>query len=70
MQALRRAGAALAEIQPTRHAFLAGDVAAIPLPGQGDAQAACNQALAAIGTLADKWTERKNVISGVVKTAG
>ena len=51
-------------------ARLAGDVAAIPLPDQGDAQAACNQALAAISTLADKWTERKNVISGVVKTAG
>jgi len=47
---------------------LAGDVVAIPLPGQGDAQEACNQALAQISTLADKWTERKNVISGVVKT--
>ena len=47
---------------------LAGDVVAIPLPGQGDAQDACNQALAQISTLADKWTERKNVISGVVKT--
>ena len=51
-------------------ARLAGDVAAIPLPGQGDAQEACNQALAHIATLADKWAERKNVISGVVKTAG
>ena len=51
-------------------ARLAGDVAAIPLPGQGDAQAACNQALAHIATLGDKWAERKNVISGVVKTAG
>ena len=52
---------------------LAGDVAAIPLPGQGgaqDAQDACNRVLAHIATLADKWTERKNVISGVVKTAG
>lgn len=51
-------------------ARLAGDIAAIPLPGQGDAQDACNQALARIATLADKWTERKNVISGVVETAG
>ena len=51
-------------------ARLAGDVAAIPLPGQGDAQEACNQALAHIATLGDKWAERKNVISGVVKTAG
>ena len=50
-------------------AALAGHVAAIPLPGQGDAQEACNQALGHISTLADKWTERKNVISGVVKTA-
>jgi hypothetical protein len=49
---------------------LAGDVVAIPLPGQGDAQEACNQALAHISTLADKWTERKNVISGVVQTDG
>ena len=51
-------------------ARLAGDVAAIPLPGQGDAQEACNQARARISTLADKWAERKNVISGVVKTDG
>jgi hypothetical protein len=51
-------------------ARLAGDVAAIPLPGQGDAQEACNQALAHISTLGDKWAERKNVISGVVKTDG
>ena len=51
-------------------ARLAGDVAAIPLPGQGDAQEACNQALSHIATLSDKWTERKNVISGVVKTDG
>ena len=51
-------------------ARLAGDVAAIPLPGQGDAKEACTQALAHIATLADKWAERKNVISGVVETAG
>ncbi len=50
-------------------ARLAGDVVAIPLPGQGDAQEACSQALAHIATLGDKWAERKNVISGVVKTA-
>ena len=49
---------------------LAGDIAAIPLPGQGDAQEACNRALAHIATLGDKWAERKNVISGVVKTDG
>lgn len=51
-------------------ARLGGDVAVIPLPGQGDVESSCNQALASIATLADKWTERKNVISGVVKTAG
>jgi hypothetical protein len=51
-------------------ARLAAEVAAIPLPGQGDAQEACNQVLAHIDTLGDKWAERKNVISGVVKTAG
>jgi hypothetical protein len=51
-------------------ARLAGDVAAIPLPGQGDAQEACNQVLAHIATLGDKWAERKNVISGVVNTGG
>jgi hypothetical protein len=49
---------------------LAGDVAAIPLPGQGDAQEACNQVLAQVSTLGDKWAERKNVISGVVMTDG
>ena len=49
---------------------LAGVVAAIALPGQGDAQEACERALAEIATLADKWAERKNVISGVVKTSG
>ena len=49
---------------------LAGDVAAIPEPGAGDAKQACEGVLARIGDLADKWSERKNVISGVVKTAG
>ncbi len=49
---------------------LAGDVAAIPLPGQGDPQAACEQVLGRIATLNDKWAERKNVVSGVVKASG
>ncbi len=49
---------------------LAGGVAAIPLPGQGEATQACEQVLAHIAAVSDKWTERKNVISGVVKTAG
>lgn len=51
-------------------AALADTVAAIPAPGQGDAQEACKRALAHISALGDKWAERKNVISGVVKTAG
>ncbi len=49
---------------------LAGDLAAVPLPGQGDPKEACEQALSRIGTLSDKWAERKNVVSGVVKTSG
>jgi hypothetical protein len=49
---------------------LAGDVAAIPEPGAGDAKQTCEQVLANIAALADKWSERKNVISGVVETAG
>ncbi len=51
-------------------AGLAGDVAAIPVPGQGDAEGALEQALGRLETLVEKWARRKHVISEVVKTSG
>ena len=47
--------------------LLSGDLAAIPLPGKGDATEAVEQALARLGALEDKWAGRKSVISEVVK---
>ena len=43
-----------------------GDIVAIPLPGQGEAETALEQALARLDTLEEKWAMRKNVISDVV----
>ncbi|MEE8278471.1 MAG: hypothetical protein V3R89_07100 [Thermoanaerobaculia bacterium] len=48
---------------------LAGDLAAIPLPGQGDPTGAVEQALSRLATLEDKWASRKNVISNVVRAS-
>jgi len=50
--------------------LLSGDLAAIPLPGKGDASEAVEQALARLGALEDKWAGRKSVISEVVKASG
>ena len=49
---------------------LSGDLAAIPLPGKGDAAEAVEQALTRVGALEDKWAGRKTVISEVVKASG
>lgn len=49
---------------------LSGDLAAIPLPGKGDAAEAIEQALTRVGALEDKWAGRKTVISEVVKASG
>jgi hypothetical protein len=49
--------------------LLSGDLAAIPLPGKGDAGEAVEQALARLGALEDKWAGRKGVISDVVKSS-
>ncbi len=49
-------------------AQLGGDLAAVPLPGQGDAAAAVDQALGRLAGLEDKWAGRKNVVADVVKT--
>lgn len=48
---------------------LAGDLAALPLPGQGDHTAAVEQALSRLATLEDKWASRGNVISNVVRAS-
>ncbi len=48
---------------------LAGDLSAVPLPGQGDPAASIEQALSRLATLEDKWANRKNVISKVVQAS-
>jgi len=48
---------------------LSGDLAAIPTDGSSDPQPAVETALERVQGLADQWVGRKNVISGVVKTA-
>lgn len=48
---------------------LGGELAAIPLPSQGDAAAAAQQALTRLGTIEDRWAGRQNVINDIVKTA-
>lgn len=48
---------------------LGGDLAAIPADGASDPQPAVESALDRVQGLADQWVGRKNVISGVVKTA-
>jgi hypothetical protein len=48
---------------------LGGDLAAIPTDGSSDPQPAVETALERVQGLADRWLGRKNVISGVVKTA-
>lgn len=48
---------------------LAGDLAAVPLAGEGDATDALGQALRRLELLEEKWSGRKNVISGVVETS-
>ena len=48
---------------------LAGDLAAVPTDGSSDPQPAVEAALARVQGLADQWLGRKNVVSGVVKTA-
>jgi hypothetical protein len=45
---------------------LAHQVAALPQPGAGDAAGALDEALAGVDALASRWSERDNVISGVV----
>jgi hypothetical protein len=48
---------------------LGGDLAAIPTDGASDPQPAVEAAVQRVQGLADQWLGRKNVISGVVKTA-
>ncbi len=48
---------------------LSGDLAAVPLPGQGDARDGLEQALRRLELLEEKWSGRKNVISDVVQTS-
>ncbi len=49
-------------------AHLSGDLAAVPLPGAGDARDGLEQAVGRLQLLEEKWSGRKNVISDVVKT--
>ena len=48
---------------------LSGDLAAVPLPGSGDARDGLEQAVRRLELLEEKWSNRKNVISDVVKTS-
>ncbi len=48
---------------------LSGDLAAVPLPGQGDTTATVEQALSRLATLEDKWASRQNVVSNVVQAS-
>ncbi len=48
---------------------LGGDLSAIPAAGASDPQPAVEAAVQRVQGLADQWLGRKNVISGVVKTA-
>ncbi len=48
---------------------LSGDLAAVPLPGQGDARDGLEQAARRLELLEEKWSGRKNVISDVVKAS-
>lgn len=47
---------------------LASDLGVIPLPSDGTPAAAIEQALSRLATLEDKWTGRRQVISGVIET--
>ena len=49
--------------------LLSGDLAAIPLPGKGDAGEAVEQALTRLRALEDKWAGRKSVVNDVVKAS-
>jgi len=48
---------------------LAGGLAAVPAPNAGDASLALDQILDRVVALRGKWSERKNVIAGVVQTS-
>ena len=48
---------------------LSGDLSAVPLPGDGDGRDALELALDHLGLLEEKWSGRKNVISGVVQAS-
>lgn len=50
-------------------ARLASDLGVIPLPADGPPAAAIEQALSRLATLEDKWTGRRQVISGVIESA-
>lgn len=54
----------------TEIAGLRDDLALIPPPGSTDPAEVLDRASARLGSLEDKWTSRRNVISNVVKTAG
>ncbi len=48
---------------------LSGELAAVPLPSQGDGRDPLEQTLRRLELLEEKWAGRKNVISDVVKAA-
>lgn len=51
-------------------AALRGDVAAVPLPDQGDPTAALEALAGRLETVAEKWSRRETVVAEVVRAAG
>lgn len=51
-------------------AGLGGEVAAVPLPGEGDPNAALGTLAERLGTLQEKWSRREGVVGEVVREAG